>query len=170
MSFYLISHGDRAREGFDPQHTVQGLKQVSSAMHHLRVIVGTLGDDPFAHIFVGTGTRFQEMLAQAEIQSLIPEGADIVATPLCGGPEGFEHPGEIILANDSRVPVGQYLGLNSWGFNAWEFVRQAANISRDGLFLAGGELLLGLGVEEPARGALYCLDHEAERIELLYQG
>jgi hypothetical protein len=74
-------------------------------MHHLRVIVGILGDDPFAHIFAGTGTRFQQMLAQAEIQSLIPEGADIVATPLCGGPEGFEHPGEIILANDSRVPL-----------------------------------------------------------------
>ena len=142
---YLITHADRFN-GYDPVHTPEGIET-------LKEILAV----PVSTIVYGTGKRFREI---AEIVRETNPNAKMVPTPLCGGPEGLDPDGHVVLSDGTKIPLQEYEGLeaNKEFPDLWEFIE---TFPEDTVFCAGGELMIALGLNaKRERGTLYVVHLE----------
>ncbi|MDH4330694.1 MAG: hypothetical protein OEV93_04035 [Candidatus Moranbacteria bacterium] len=149
---FIATHGFRF-SGKDPIHTIKGLNQID-------YLIAILETKQIATVVVGTGSRFQEMYDI--LKSAIPEGARKVHAIFCGTSDGLEEDGVTVILNNGRqVHIEDYAGLiKSRCFNPWEFIKMFGD---NVLFLAGGELMLALGLGDiNEKGQLYEIDPETK--------
>ena len=147
---FLITHGDRYF-GPNPSHTVVGIQQVQNLkIPEVKLIV------------IGTGKRFQEIYTAIKDQvSDVP----IKYSPFCGGVEGLESNGQIILNDGTLVDDENCLGMiKVKAFDALMFIEELIELADgDVLLCAGGELMWALGLKPiNQKGHLYELDPETK--------